>query len=320
MMTDEVTYADLSDLPPATAPKKPRRKKLAALFVVTLFVAGAVAFYLYGGGKPSVDSNADELRKQMTEELHKLHAPIAVVLLATGGALLLAGRRLYAVAFFLAGFLAGGFLGYTVWTSAAATLTCISAATKMYMAVGLSVVCGGVLGTALSRLERFGTAAIAACAGFAGGCLLYPITLDHWVTAWWGQYVCGGICALVAFVIVFALEKQLLVTTTAAAGAFAAATGGAQLFFQYDPTSADFQKHWNDAAAGDVHIDDHFWTFLGSVVGLFVLGLLVQLKLDPYIAGKRAAQNKQDLSFYNDEEQQQTQPEVVQTSTTVRYF
>lgn len=312
-------YANLNELP--AAPPPPRRKKLAAFIVVAAFVAAAVAFYVYGGGKPSVDGNAEEVRKAFAQELDKLHYPVAVVLLATGGALLLAGRRLYTIAFFMAGFLAGGFLAFTVWTSAAATLTCISAAAKMYIAAGLSVLCGGVLGAALSRLERFGTAVIGACAGFAGGCLLYPITLDHWVSAWWGQYVCGGVCALAAFAVVFAWEKQLMATTTAAAGAFATATGGAQLFFHYDPTSADFQKHWSDATAGDVHVDDHFWVFLASVIGLFVLGLMVQLKLDPYVAAKCAERsNKQDLSFYDDEEQQRAQPEAAQTSTTVRYF
>lgn len=317
MSTENVVYANLNELPAAPPP---RRKKLAAFVVIATFIAGAVAFYVYGGGKSSVDGNAEEVREAFAQELDKLHYPVAVVLLATGGALLLAGRRLYAIAFFMAGFLAGGFLAYTAWTSAAATLTCISAAAKMYIAAGLSVLCGIVLGAALSRLERFGTAVIGACAGFAGGCLLYPITLDHWVSAWWGQYVCGGVCALAAFAVVFAWEQRLLALTTAAVGAFAAATGGAQLFFHYDPTSADFQKHWSDATAGDVHVDDHFWVFLASVIGLFMLGLVVQLKLDPYIAGKRAERNKQNLSFYDDEEQQRAQPEAVQTSTTVRYF
>merc|ERR1711998_345792 len=89
-------------------------------------------------------------------------------------------------------------------------------------------------------------------------------------------------------------EKQLLAVTSSAAGAFAAAFGGAQLFFHFDPHTdkTDLTK---------------FWTFIATVAVLFVVGLLVQLKLDPYVTAKRQeAQQQQQLSFYNDDENQQT--------------
>lgn len=242
------------------------------------------------------------------------------MLLAAGLALLLAGKRLYTVAFFAAGLIAGGFFAYTVWTTGAASITSISAQAKMYIAAALSLVCGGVVGVSLARLERFGTAVVGGCAGFAAGELLYPITLDHFVTAWWGQYAMGAALALVAFAVVFTYERELLVTTSCAAGAFASAVGGAQLFFHYSPTSEDFQQHWKDVNAGHVDVGDdaHFWEFLGAVVGLFVVGMLVQLKLDPCLFKKN---EHEGLSFYDDEERQHQQgtgePAVV-TSTGVR--
>lgn len=312
------SYRQLGDLPSQRDAK--RRRFIGAFAVVALFAAAAVAYYMFDGGKAPVDSNAAEARKALDAELQQLHAPLNIVLLAAGLTLLLAGKRLYTVAFFVAGFIAGGFLAFTVWTSGAATLTCISAQAKMYIAAALSLVCGGVLGASLARLERFGTAVVGGCAGYAGGYLLYPITLDHYVSVWWGQYALGAILALLAFALVFAWERELLVTTSCAAGAFASAVGGAQLFFNYSPTSADFQQHWKDASAGnlDAGTDAQFWEFLGAVVALFVLGMLVQLKLDPCLFQK----NKHEgLSFYDDEEQQRQQqgsePAVV-TNTGVR--
>jgi len=66
--------------------------------------------------------------------------PLNIVLLGAGLALLLAGKRLYTVAFFVAGLLAGGFLAFTVWTTAAASITTISASVKMYIAAALALV------------------------------------------------------------------------------------------------------------------------------------------------------------------------------------
>lgn len=289
-----VDYRDLSDMPanqPVAAREeagKRRRRLIGALVIVLLFVAAGIAYYFHTpSGKGAVDTNGSKVRDAMDKELKKLEPYVNVVLLATGLALLLAGRRLYTVAFFVAGLLAGGFLAYTVWTTATADYTGMSASVKMYVAFALSAVCGLLLGVALKRVEKLGTAVVGGCAGFAAGELLYPVTLGQYFTVTWGQYALGGVCALAAFTILLVWERQLLAVTSSAAGAFAAAFGGAQLFFHFDPHNGKTEV-------------TKFWIFIAAVMALFVVGLLVQLKLDP-------RQPKPELSFYNDDEEEQRQ-------------
>merc|ERR1719352_102257 len=134
-----VDYHDLSELPAPQqqavldATRRTRRRRCAAALVtVALFVTAALCFYFYDSdAQPAVARTSAQIRAQLAAQLQKLHVPVNIALLAGGLALLLAGRRLYTVAFFLAGFLAGGFLGYTVWTTASASLASISAQAKV---------------------------------------------------------------------------------------------------------------------------------------------------------------------------------------------
>lgn len=301
--TTSVQYRNLVDLP---EPAKPTQKKKAfALAVIILFVAAAVCFYIYApSGKDATNAAGVKARAALTAELKKISPVTHTALLLAGAALLLAGRRLYTAALFMAGALMGGFLAYTIWTSLIAEVATIAATTKMYVALGLAFVGAALLGSAVARMERIGTALVGACAGAAGGFLLYPVTLDHFVSYWWGQDAFGFLCAVLAGAFVFKWEGELLAVTTSGFGSFAAAVGGAKLFFHYTPSSADFQQHWGtwkaDGHQMEAGVDKDFWVFLASVLGLFVLGLLVQLKLDPACSAKEE-QGPQTMSFYAEE-------------------
>jgi len=202
------------------------------------------------------------------------------------------------VAFFGAGFLAGGFLTFLLWTSAAvhvSALSHLSGTTQGWIGLAVAAVAGTLLGLSIARLERLGTAVMASVAGYAGGYALYPITLDHLISWSGGQIATATVCAALAFVVVFALEKGLVVVTTCAAGAFLAAVGGAELIFHWGPTSEDAAI--SAIKAGDVR----YWYFVAATAGLFLLGLLAQLVVDPRLIKRRAPE--EDLTFYGDHDQ-----------------
>eukprot|EP00941_MAST-03F_sp_MAST-3F-sp1_P006231 g6231.t1 len=245
---------------------------------------------------PNVDPNAlpeneAKVKAEFQKELKILQPYLLSIIFGAGIFTLLFGKRLFVPTITIAGAATTAFVSYSLTTSVTlgvASWDAMSAANKVAACATLSTFLGLLAGYLVAKLQKLGVAALAGAAAFLGGEFLYQVFLEQQYNNPYGQYAVGGTLAVVAFMFVFVYESELLAVSSSAFGALVTARAGAKLFFNYVPTTSEFNAHWNAGVKVDIGeiqrgTDEQFWLFVASVVGLFALGLFSQLYLEPKI-------------------------------------
>lgn len=223
----------------------------------------------------------------------------AVLAIIVGAAVCLFGFRLMRPTMFLCGFLVGGFL-------------CASAADyvfkdKSYEATAwwVALCVGGIfLGSLVLAIYSTGIFIVGAAGGVllatmvntSFGYKLYPSDPNT------GLLVLAIVLGLIGGLLAFKLEKPVIVVATSLVGAVLTISG-IGYFAKNFPDITDLQASYatKDSTTGEwvYNLPTIWWAYVGGMVGLFVLGMLVQFKKTSLISGGGDTSSHKNKAGYN---------------------
>lgn len=223
----------------------------------------------------------------------------AALAILVGAAVCFFGFRLMRPTMFLCGFLVGGFL-------------CASAANfvfkdKSYEATAWWValcVGGCLLGSLVLAIYSTGIFIV----GAAGGVLLATMVNTSFGYKLFpndpntGLLVLAILLGLLGGLLAFKLEKPVIVVATSLVGAVLAISG-VGYFAKNFPDITDLQAQYatKDSTTGEWVYDmpTIWWAYVAGMLGLFVLGMLVQFKKTSLIAGGDSSSHKAKTGYNN---------------------
>ncbi|KAJ1654446.1 hypothetical protein IWQ61_005630 [Dispira simplex] len=197
-----------------------------------------------------------------------------IILIIVGFLFCFFGRRLFKVVLFLAGFCVVGLLVLLACFRIRPPHEDENTRTILYYVAGIIF---GIIGGALCVCFWFvGLALIGVLGGFAIALWLLSLKSGGLITSTWGQVLLIVLCCIAGLILIFFLEKHILIIATAIWGAYAMMIGIDSF------AHTGFRKHLSAIFNGDhglsYETNPRVYAMIGSLVALALIGILVQYR------------------------------------------
>jgi len=211
-----------------------------------------------------------------TDDIKIGPAILAIVAIAVGVFMLVAGYRLFRIAIFICGFILGGIgvASFIEWV--------FENRSWMNTASWIGFFVGGLL-IGLIAMSMYGLSIF--IAGATGGVMLAFALHTSFAYRIWESHpnvvllVLAIVLGLIGGVLAIKLERPAIIISTSFIGAMAVVWGIGYFAGNY-PNGADLKNQTSGGIDKDtlVSIPDAWWAYLAGIVVLFVLGMLIQFR------------------------------------------
>ncbi|KAJ0408762.1 hypothetical protein ATCC90586_005513 [Pythium insidiosum] len=201
---------------------------------------------------------------------------LAVVAIATGALLCVAGYRLIRCAVFVCGFIVGGL------AVASAIEFVFQSRSWVQTASWVGFIAGGLVIGALAMWLYLASICAVGAAGGVVLALLIHTSVAYKVSPENPNYVFAALAVLLGVlgaVVALKLERPMLITATSLVGAVLTVSGVGYFAGEF-PNAADLKRYRSRAATGDwvFSIPQAWWAYLLGIVVLFAFGMMMQFR------------------------------------------